>query len=351
MKDNSKSPTQPAKKAAAKASLAPKAVTLFYSWQSDLGDDANRNGIRNALRAVKKAVKSDVALKIDEATRDSPGSPNIPNKIIEKIRACDLFVADVTTITGKKHKGRPCANPNVVFELGYAVAHVGWDRIILLVNGKVSPLSDLPFDFDRHRAMRYEHDAVPTSKQKDALASSLRIGIEMIAKHDPPRPWDLEGKTPEQIRRARDAENIRWALEQIHQPSLDQFAMTMPDQLLDEIFWYYESFKGVVSSSLFHISDPDLAKLFEDMLAGWSKALSGGAHFRMASNPRLYIWDGDRDPRGPKAKERILKGIRKLERARKALLERIRDSYVEVDIDAANKLAFESRRKDEQGDD
>lgn len=324
-----------------------KPLTAFYSWQSDLPDPANRNGIRDGLRAVRKAVKGAISLVIDEATRDAPGSPNIPGKIFEKIRACEVFVADVTTITGRSHPGRACANPNVVFELGYAAAHVGCDRIILLVNTELSPLTDLPFDFDRHRVMTYTMSAKPTADQKKALAASLKVGIELIAKHEPPRPRDLESLTPDQIRRKRDADNITWALEQVHQPSLDDFFETMPFQMRDKILWFYESFKGVVSSSLFHISDPEMAKLFQKWLKGWSRALSGSAHFNMASNPSLYVWTGDRDPRGEKALVRIRKGLIKMQAARQAILDKVRSTYVEVDVDATNKTAFDTWRKDE----
>jgi len=330
--------------------LPTKPLTVFYSWQSDLPDASNRNGIRDGLRAVRKAVKGEVALVIDEATRDAPGSPNIPNKIFEKIRACDAFVADVTTITGESHKGRACANPNVTFELGYAAAHVGWDRIILLVNTAVSPLDDLPFDFDRHRVMTYEMDVKPSKAQKEALAASLKLGVELIAKHNPPRPRDLENLTADEIRRKRDVDNITWALEQVHQPTLDEFVLAMPDQLRTKVFWYFESFKGVVTSSLFHIADAEMAKLFRQWLKGWSQALSAGAHYEMTSHPTLYRWTGHRDPRGETALVRIRKGLVRLETARQAVLAKVRETYVEVDIDATNKTAFDAWRKDDDED-
>jgi hypothetical protein len=63
----------------------------------------------------------------DETTRDTSGSPNIALKILEKIQAADVFVADITTVTAPGAK-RPCPNPNVGYELGYAVATLGWDN-------------------------------------------------------------------------------------------------------------------------------------------------------------------------------------------------------------------------------
>lgn len=324
-------------------SSAQKKLRLFYAWQSDLASTANRNGIRNALRDVTKSILPRVALTIDEATRDTPGSPNIPAKIMEKIRACDLFVADVTTVVGKAGESRPCANPNVVFELGYAVAHVGWDRVILVINGKISPVSDLPFDFDRHRAMVYAHDEEPTKEQKEALVRDLKGAIELVAEHNPSRPKDIEDQSEEQVRRRRDVTNITWALEQIHQPSVDDLVTDLPYRVSDKALWYYGSFKGVVTNSLFHINDASLSALFQEMLDSWSMAVSAGEHYQTSSNPHYYVWTGNQ-PSAKKARDRVAKGVSKLAEVRKALLDRIRNDYVEVDVEAASKKAFNAYR-------
>lgn len=322
-----------------------KKLRLFYAWQSDLASSANRNGIRNALRNVKKLLSPQVVLTVDEATRDTPGSPNIPAKIIEKIRASDIFVADVTTVVGKAGETRPCANPNVIFELGYAVAQVGWDRIILLINGKISAVTDLPFDFDRHRAMVFMHDVKPTTEQKEALVQDLKGAIELIAEHDPPRPKEIEGQSEEQVRRRRDVTNITWAMEQIHQPSVDDLISDLPFRVRETAFWYYESFKGVITNSLFHINDTSVSALFQEMLDGWSLALSAGEHYQMSNNPQYYVWTGDQ-PSAKKARSRVAKGVSKLAKSRKELLERLRKYYVEVDIDAASKKAFDACRSE-----
>src|ERR1700731_2223834 len=99
-------------------------VRVFYSWQSDSPAETNLKAIRNSLdKAFKLVGKTHSGLKLtrDEATRDTSGSPNIASKILEKIDAADVFVADITTVTPAGAK-RPCPNPNVSYELGYAVA-------------------------------------------------------------------------------------------------------------------------------------------------------------------------------------------------------------------------------------
>lgn len=111
-------------------------IKVFYAWQSDWQTASNRALIRHALRAASNAVESlagaPLRIDIQEATRDEPGSPNIPALILAKIESSDIFICDISTI----NRGAPTAfrrvpNPNVTFELGYAAAHLGWDRVVM----------------------------------------------------------------------------------------------------------------------------------------------------------------------------------------------------------------------------
>lgn len=325
--------------------LAKSPLKVFYSWQSDLPNETNRGAIRDALRGAKKNLKEKVDFTVDEATRDKPGSPNIPLTILEKIRTADVFVADVTTVTGRRAGKRPCPNPNVIFELGYAAAHLGWDRIVLLSNISISPLKDLPFDFDRHRAMTYEMTPPPSDQAKKALLNKIATAILEIAKHSPKRPRDYEGRSIESIQRDRDIANIEWALSQVHMPSLDQFIETMPDRIDTRIIHLRENFSGVVTNSLFYLSDPTLDELFRDLSATWGKMLQRDSHYRQTNNLYLQIWDG-----GPAGNdERVFRKLQKhrvrLAELQRQLLARVRKSYPEVDLDAANRKAWKQFKK------
>jgi predicted nucleotide-binding protein len=111
--------------------------TIFYSWQSDLDAKYNRNFILDALEKAVKALGRDSSVTldavIDRDTMGLPGSPSIVESITAKIAKSDLFIADISII-GPKRKYRPTPNPNVLFELGYASAILGWERIILIQN-------------------------------------------------------------------------------------------------------------------------------------------------------------------------------------------------------------------------
>jgi len=134
--------------------------TVFYSWQSDLPNNTNRGFLQSVIEtSIKNIHKNecvDLEVSFDRDTQGVPGSPNISQAIIEKIKSCDAFVADVSIVTGDKEKGlRVSPNPNVLIELGYAIGVLGWGKIILLCNSSYGDNEDLPFDIRQHRRVSY----------------------------------------------------------------------------------------------------------------------------------------------------------------------------------------------------
>ena len=127
--------------------------TIFYSWQSDVGKA--RRVIEGALSHVKEYVgRPDIQIKVDQDTRDMPGAPDIGITIQEKIEACDAFVADVTFIN-ESNEGRRTPNPNVMFELGYAMKALGSSRVVLAMDADCGDVNDLPFDIRQLRVTSF----------------------------------------------------------------------------------------------------------------------------------------------------------------------------------------------------
>jgi hypothetical protein len=68
-------------------------------------------------------------------TKGEAGMCDIPNTILKKIRACDIFLADLTRVYPTEAKPDNLApNPNVVFELGYAARHLRFGAPIGVIN-------------------------------------------------------------------------------------------------------------------------------------------------------------------------------------------------------------------------
>ena len=106
--------------------------TVFYSWQSDLPNRTNRTFIQDALqKAIDGILKTEleVDLILDRDTANTPGAPDIAQTILSKIDQAIAVVADVSIINSGSGE-RLAPNPNVLFELGYAVRALSWGNIL-----------------------------------------------------------------------------------------------------------------------------------------------------------------------------------------------------------------------------
>lgn len=157
--------------------------TIFYSWQSDLDGAGNRNFIEDALKRALKSIKKDEAETIepvlDRDTAGLSGSPSITESIFEKIALADFFVADVSIIN-KDSDQRRTPNPNVLVELGYAVAQLGWSRVLLVQNTAFGGPEELPFDLRGRRIVAYtfERDSGDRSEARGLLQGRLEAGLK-----------------------------------------------------------------------------------------------------------------------------------------------------------------------------
>lgn len=333
-------------------------LTIFYSWQTDLPDEDNRRLIRSALReAVSLLERSssydNLVITIDEATRGEAGSPNIPMTILKKIRQADIFISDITTINrDAPDRQRRVPNPNVIFELGYAVAYLGWSRIIMLFNTSYGDISkDAPFDIDRQRVSSYNYTkpSVPDRKSKatyQALAKLLFDALKIIIDKKPIRA-ELENKLTEQEKkRQQDLTNLIWLLSEINVPAIERHCGEAPYKIYDEIFYYWESFHNVYSSSLFYLYDSRLRALVKAFHDPWDKSLSYGEYYYSArkADVLFFVQPLNRLPtkREELAWKAILKSVKKQRKALDALLNYIRENYIEVNID---ELSHSARRR------
>lgn len=163
---------------------------IFYSWQSDLPNSTNRNFIEDALKKAVNDMKKNgdflVDPVIDRDTAGVPGSPNIAETILHKIDEAQVFVCDISIINNQfSDKSRATPNPNVLFELGYAVKSLGkTERIILVMNTAFGKPEMLPFDLKMQRVTTYNipQDATPEKRleEKKNLAKRLKQAVAAI---------------------------------------------------------------------------------------------------------------------------------------------------------------------------
>ena len=174
--------------------------TVFYSWQSDLPE--TRGVIRWALDKATKNLSHnldlDEPLRVDQDTEGVPGWPDITSALFDKIDQCEVFVADITPINGPNSDFRITPNPNVLLELGYALATgFGRTRIVCVINTHYLPngdLRELPFDLRGSRPVQFtledptergtepgQEDPTRTRARTD-LATRLEEALEAVMK-------------------------------------------------------------------------------------------------------------------------------------------------------------------------
>src|SRR5690606_28310911 len=69
--------------------------------------------------------------------------------------------------------GKKTPNPNVLVELGYSIAKLGWSRIILVCNTVYGGINELPFDIRSHRITEYCLSENESEENKTNISSML----------------------------------------------------------------------------------------------------------------------------------------------------------------------------------
>jgi hypothetical protein len=304
-------------------------TNVFFSWQSDLGD-GNTNSVRRALRDARSDLEKqegaeELSIYLDEATRDEAGSPNIPATILAKVAGCDIFVADVSLVSSA---GRRVPNPNVCFELGVAVSHLGWNRVILLFNTTSGELADLPFDFDRHRVSSFD----PSSREK--LTVLLKAALKVIIAKKPQRP--RTGFDPKLEMRRRDVRTISDMLMYIHWPTIREHFQNAPKVVSKQALMLAEQLHGYMQASTFIIHDPELNKRAVRLAKNWAKSISHPARYEMLRGHSHYTFTYSDDSKQRLREETewdtIEDQLKEMNEAANELARYLATEYLEIDL-------------------
>lgn len=351
-------------------------MVVFYTWQSDLPAKVNRFLIRDALHDARDGLAKEpinLVIKIDEATRDISGSPNIVEAIFKKIRVADVFVCDlskVCEIQNEKGEARKFCNPNAAIELGYAIRVLGWERIILVFNtayGKVP--GDLPFDAQGQLAFTYHCKAdldkggKPTAECKQLIkksASSLKIllsdAIKLVARNNPQRPADKEAKTPAEIKRAKDLMQLGQVFRWIHLNMLNSFINDLANQgwISYTAHHFWECLSATINSPTFHLHDKTLRKLVIAFAQAWSKCFRHLASMDIHPSGKVAYFRLPGDMWVSKAQEKeyrfTIAQPAVLRPALDELLHYVREEYPEFDLikpAAAEREAYRETEKED----
>lgn len=182
-------------------------ISIFYSWQSWTDQKNNRyfiqKAIEQSLSELKKDFEFDVECALDRDTKDLPGTPAIADSILDKINNSKLFICDLTITTesfNKKCELKSSPNPNVLIELGYAVAKLGWEKVITVMNSEYGDPEKLPFDL-KHRRFPITYNLPSTFNKKyfeterkklsGTIASAIKTSLAGTLQESIPHPKDI----------------------------------------------------------------------------------------------------------------------------------------------------------------
>jgi hypothetical protein len=325
--------------------------TVFYSWQSDLPKDTNQKGIRNCLQAAIIEIDSSSDLStliLDEATSKESGSPEIAPTILKKILKADIFVCDVSIInsTGESKK---TPNPNVLIELGFAVAILGWERILMLFNKAYGELNDLPFDLDRKRVKMYTIKDKNDKSNIGTLTSYFKEAIGTITENNPTKGFSSESK--ENIQYQRDINNIENLFSQIDIDAIDSFIENLPNKITESALHYFYSFKAIYTRNSFFIYNHDIKQQLDEFDTLWTRTLNYDEYYSgdYRGEAVFYI-PGDVFPseEARKAHRRLAKEAKALAVVFKKLIKSIREQYHEIQLEQLSAEAASSYRAEQQ---
>ena len=313
-------------------------INIFYSWQSDLEEQTNKIAIRQFIKEAIKRIKQnddDIEIIIDEDARGNPGSKNIAEELMKKIRNSDIFIADVSIIN-RGDGLRKTPNPNVLYELGFASSRLGWDRILLIFNdGCGYHLEDLPFDIYGHKGMKY---LIKSDYSKDEIkntikdfSSGLGEAIGLILKNNQEKEWDKKEKTDSDIKRERDIVEINKIMEGFNIEVFKNFIDLLPEKICEDIFYFDEILscylKKPIRTKLF---DEELQNLFYEFYGLLSLLLGQDQHYN--SNFSLNFHNSiSMDERvGFMQEMNIIK--QDFIKCLNNILDILRDRYIEIDF-------------------
>ncbi|MBP2149345.1 hypothetical protein [Xanthobacter flavus] len=317
-------------------------VRVFFSWQSDVLPEKTTNLVRKAIKlaAIKIEKDKNIFVEILEATTNSPGSPYVPYEIVRKIRECDVFIADVTPVAflGGLKK---IPNPNVVFELGVAAVHLGWERIIMVANQDDLDITGYPFDFDRHRISAYAIRDNNASSDESNFLNLVYRAMALIVEKSPTRPYRVVDADFSLIKREKDIKIINWFMSNMSSSMLDLFIQYLPDQMYVGGIHISDGLRGVCDSSRFILYDKDAQDLMVNLKDSLYTAASYSDYYRESQNWMIQIFGSKHS--SAESREREKNGLaeikiikEKLRQDLKLLMNKIHKDYPEIDIDKTN---------------
>jgi hypothetical protein len=139
--------------------------------------------LKAAVSELRRDETITVEPRIDQGAAGAAGSANIADTILAKIAESFAVVADVSIVSSGA-AGRATPNPNVLLEVGYAWAKLGFSRVIPVANVAFGAPEVLPFDLRGRHIVTYNlPDEGDRQRAKALLVSKLKHALADVVAH------------------------------------------------------------------------------------------------------------------------------------------------------------------------
>jgi len=244
---------------------------------------------------------------------------------------------DVSIINASSEGVRKTPNPNVLIELGYAIAQLGWERIILVYNEKYGKVEELPFDIRNHRTLKYKIHDKNDSDGKGKLKETLRMAIKTICDKNPIKPSENRPINLVKIKRDKDIQNLIRLFDTFHLEGFQDLVDMLPEKMLYKGIWFYDEFNNIYKSPSFHLYDEVIKDKLYYFFIRWDELVSQGAHYFSIKNSEDYEFHSNED-----IKQKIILLSSEANVFFRELILEIRENWIEVDIDERSKNGLEN---------
>jgi len=320
---------------------------IFYSWQKDTDPKYNRNFLEDCLKKAIKLLNRDIEegenFEFDSDTRNEPGTPEISSTILKKIDNSEIVVADITLI-GEIAGKKKTPNPNVLIELGYAIARLGLKQIICMSNTHYGNPEELPFDLKTKRIFNYTYnDKSIKNDVNNQVVTGLKKALELI-KEQPKE--DKQDNNTEKLKDERDAIKVTRFLNSLVITKIHKGIEEGRDALkLDsDIFMVYYSLKGVFDYATFKLYDDNAYQVINAFMSNFDSILSHGESFFSTPDCSSYKMR----PKSRDEETQFIGELFELEDSLNKMLEYVHKKFISIDLEKCNKVALKEFIKEKK---
>jgi hypothetical protein len=148
------------------------------------------------------------------------------------------------------------------------------------------------------------------------------------------------GDNKSQLAKERDLGTLRLLFENMYTLAMDEFFFSGQEGYIhDNVLFYYESIRPIVTSSSFHLHDKILKRKLNSFWKAWQVSLNY-SNYIFVSAPNIWVSRFIvNDKESQRQFKKFLRDVCAAEQAYRAFITYVKEKYIELDINSTNAMA------------